>query len=376
MSRVVRQARDLWIAAAAVIVISLAVPSAGADDAGPAAARADAGLRSTRAIETGAAAVSPSPRLVWEAVGPGATSDPVAVSDATRQVVDGFVRTGSSLLHRRYTVMPSSGSDGWLAPLTENLGGVLGSGPAAVATTAGTYVFAVGADDAVWYRLIDNNGTVTPWTTVGGVARRKPVVVFDSSGVVELFAVGTDDAVWTRRLSLGVWSPWETLGGIVTSDLAAEGPGTGMPGVEVVARGTDDAIWAITEVSGVWQPWVSLGGAASGAPALAYRQVTARGMDGQLWLHDGGWVPTAGYAASDPTMTLVYYGTSIFAVLAQGLDGAAWERVWGQGSTQWFSLGGVATSTIAAAPLDVGSCFCGIRIYAVGTNGALYTTWN
>ena len=296
----------------------------------------------------------------WEQVAPGATSDPVAVSDATHKVVDAFVRTGSSLFHQRQANTTT----------TEDLGGILSSAPAAVSTAAGTYVFVIGADDGVWYRLVATNGTVTPWATVGGVARRKPAAVVDSDGVVRLFAVGSGDGVWTRRFSGGAWSPWEALGGIVTSDLAAEALEL-QPSITVVARGTDEAIWAINYRSGVWDPWVSLGGRTVGSPALA-EQVAARGVDGQVWLYSGVWRPAGGYLTSDPTMSRVDIGSDRFLVAGRGLDGAAWSSRWGS-TNGWFSLAGVVTSTVAVARVDLTGCACVARYYAVGADGALYT---
>jgi hypothetical protein len=308
------------------------------------------------AMPSVAAAWSP---IVWQLEASGVTGDPAAVNPPSRAYADVFIRQGSRVIQEHYR----EGSR-----VVTDLGGIATSNPAAAATDDATYVFAVGADQAVWYRRAAADGTMTEWATLGGIARRNPAAALDPYGVVHVYAIGTDDGVYTRSLTGGVWSQWQALGGIVTSDPAA------WPG-GVAARGLDGAAWFTR--GAVWE---SLGGFIADAPAVGPTgDFGALAPDGRLFIRGAdSWRDTGGLSTIPPTLapastaqigfSLNYYG--------RGLDGHVYLDSWGRGHTGWFDQGGVATSRIAAAVVQWGSwCdyYCqGQVVYAVGTDGGLY----
>jgi hypothetical protein len=318
---------------------------------------------------------------VWERVAPGASGDPVVVTAVSNQYTDAFVRVGTSLLHQRYGIAGST---------TEDLGGILQSDPGATSGLDFNWVFAVGADDAVWYRVLWDGGA-GPWTTLGGIAHGKPSATRDPYGVMHVFAVGADDGVWTRRYELMAdntsgWTPWESIGGIVTSDLAVSAAGSCCPSpgyslVEVVARGLDGAAWIARRVNAnAWTRFETLGGAMIGNPALfSDTRVAAVGVDRQVYLFDlqnGGWFPTGGYIRGDPTLTYVYVPWGM-AVLGRGAHSRLWIERWDPGRSGWSVVESNVTSRIAATSLSA-TAACndqcsGLRIYANGADGALYT---
>lgn len=314
-----------------------------------------------------APAAAPLP-TTWERVAPGATGDPVVVS-VLDDHTDAFARTGTSLVHQRYTRT---------GQVTEDLGGILRSDPGATYDAEGTYVFVIGADDAVWYRFLPHAGGAGPWQALGGVARRDPVATTDGSGIIHLLIVGQDQGVWTRRHEPGGWTPWEPLGGIVTSDIhvAAFGGGGGNY-LEVAGRGTDGAVWRAARNFGTWYPFSSLGGAVTGRPTVMGNGVLARGTDGQLYNHRvfQGWFATGGFIVGDATSVDTNDQTRPLAFIARGPDDRVWIERWGQTRSGWTAIDAVVTSSVAAATLGSGSCDvpCGLRLYAVGGDGALYT---
>jgi len=88
-------------------------------------------------------------------------------------------------------------------------------------------------------------------------------VTQDSDGRLEVFGLGTDKAlwhIWQTAPHSRPWSPWASLGGVLTSEPAAVDNSDGR--LEVFARGTDNALWHIwqTAPGGAWSGWASLGG--------------------------------------------------------------------------------------------------------------------
>jgi acylphosphatase len=81
------------------------------------------------------------------------------------------------------------------------------------------------------------------WNSLGGVITSDPIVSHDADGRLEVFARGTDGAVWHiwQTSPGGGWSGWASLGGVVTSLCAVYQNADGR--LEVFARGTDDAVW-------------------------------------------------------------------------------------------------------------------------------------
>ncbi|TLM74526.1 matrixin family metalloprotease [Pseudarthrobacter sp. NamB4] len=178
------------------------------------------------------------------------------------------------------------------------------------------------------------------WNSLGGVITSDICVGNNKDGRMEAFARGTDGAVWRRWQTTpsGDWSGWNSLGGVITSEI---GVASNLDGrLEIFVRGTDNALWHKwqTAPNGNWSGWNSLGGVITGPPA------TGRNADGRL------------------------------EVFARGTDGAVWHRWQTSPSGNWagwHSLGGVITSEIATGKNKDGR----LEVFARGTDNALWHKW-
>jgi len=182
-----------------------------------------------------------------------------------------------------------------------NLGGRLLGGPAAVwippgqLFSAGTYaVFGRGTNSALWWTYQTASGW-SKWASLGGTLTSGPAASarsFDrSSSMVFVYARGADGALWMRTFhNARIWAPWVSDGGRLL-------PGTGPAAVIgdgefVAAVGTDRAIWVAMNLPG--SPgfaWRSLGGRTTATPGIA-TPVTdtvvafARGTDNAAWYNE------------------------------------------------------------------------------------------
>lgn len=81
------------------------------------------------------------------------------------------------------------------------------------------YVFARGGDDALWYRTSDGSSW-TPWISLGGIITAEP----ESSkfnGNTYVFVRGSDGALWYRKFDGATWSAWATLGGYLNGGVGS-----------------------------------------------------------------------------------------------------------------------------------------------------------
>lgn len=167
-----------------------------------------------------------------------------------------------------------------------------------------------------------------------------------TSGRMDLFSVGGAGDL-AHRWYGGSWSPWESLGGGLTSD-----PGSvswGRNRLDAFARGTDGALWHIYWDQNAWGPWEKLGGSLSSGPDVSSWQsnrldVFARGTDNALWhiswngAHWSPWDSLGGTLTSAPGT--VSWGPNRVDVFARGTDGNLWQRAWtGTSWTPWGSIG-------------------------------------
>jgi hypothetical protein len=76
-------------------------------------------------------------------------------------------------------------------------------------------------------------------------------VTTNAAGLQDVFVIGGDGAAWTRsETAAGQWTPWTSLGGVVSS-LAAGLDSSGHP--EVVAQGVNESLWWKDQnSSGLW----------------------------------------------------------------------------------------------------------------------------
>jgi hypothetical protein len=205
-----------------------------------------------------------------------------------------------------------------------SLGGTLTAKPAAAADPYGfSYgVFARGTDGGLWARFaVPNTTTWGPWVRQGGhlLPGTAPAAAYfglgDASGGASVVVVGTDRRVYERFGPAGNGT-WKSLGGQTTSNPAFTAPtrdeaGNHFVGTGVVfIRGTDGAAWynqVAGSTPGVTPGWHSLGGtltsglaAATAEPALGPTATTPTSLIGlgtgsQILLDSGTWPALGGW---------------------------------------------------------------------------------
>ncbi len=196
-----------------------------------------------------------------------------------------------------------------------DIGGNVVGTPVLAATTTTLYVFARGADNAVWYKQRSAAGVWSPsatgWISLGGVISARPAVAVSPSGRLDLFVRGTAGDIHHKALYSGAWVPsistWEPLGGSTLGAPAAVSVGENRPQVYVV--GADRAL--VRKAADAWgrftasTPWENLGGQVASTPAVVSTEagkvdIVVKGTDGSLYqksFNGLGWSPQSGYRA-------------------------------------------------------------------------------
>lgn len=194
-----------------------------------------------------------------------------------------------------------------------------------------------GTDGTVFYRA--RTGGWSPWVSVGGTATSDVAIVSWGPNRLDFFARGGDNALWHSAWTGSMFTGWESLGGVLSSepDATTWGPGR----LDVFARGTDGGIYHLAFDRGRWQPWEALGGLATTGPgAVAWGpdrvDIVAAGGDGQLW-HKAwvgtgwsAWVPRGGLLASGPEIVSRTPGT--LDIFVRAADHQVWQLAF-NGST-------------------------------------------
>jgi len=241
------------------------------------------------------------------------------------------------------------------------------------------------ADDIAGIRAI--YGTGGGWASLGGIITSNIAATRNADGRLEFFARGTDNALWHRWQTApnNGWAGWASMGGVITSDPVTAQNADGR--LEIFVRGTDNAVWHRwqTAPSNGWSGWASLGGVITSNIATARNadgrmEIFARGTDNALWHRwqtapgNGwaGWASLGGVITSDPVTAQNADGR--LEVFVRGTDNAVWHR-WqtapSNGWSGWASLGGVITGNIATARNADGR----LEIFARGTDNALWHRW-
>ncbi len=126
----------------------------------------------------------------------------------------------NTLRYRHYT---GSAWEAW-----QNLGGMLSTGPGAVATSASSLtVFAGGVDGAVWYKQF--SGSWGNWLrlSLNGVdsnvtiASAPSAVSPQSGGKIYLYMRGSDNQLWQNYFNGSAWQGWDSAGGVLASGVGA-----------------------------------------------------------------------------------------------------------------------------------------------------------
>ena len=209
------------------------------------------------------------------------------------------------------------------------------------------------------------SGTTVAANLVGQtMAGTGPAATYGQAGIPVLVAVGTSGQDWCM-LPSNSGGVWTSIGGSATSSPAATTP-YGVSDsliIDVFVRGTDSAIWYKTTANNngtAWSGWMSLGGQiASGTGSAVCTSgsrldVLAQGTNGALYQKTwtgswSNWTSLGGSLTSSPAATSL--GNGLIDVFARGTDGAVWYKDWsGTAWSSWHSLGGhVAAGTGPAA---------------------------
>ncbi|SDO03010.1 protein kinase domain-containing protein [Actinacidiphila guanduensis] len=249
-------------------------------------------------------------------------------------------------------------------------GVALTGGPRALVVGGYTYVFARGADKAVWYVVRDASG-YGPWHRLTGInVSGDPAPVSAEPGRIDLFALGTDGLLYRRTLEGGYWKQWIQVDERTHFD-AAPAAASSEPGrIDLVGRVGGDLVTA-SLVDGRWNAWalVPTAGRITAAPALVSRgrgtldAFVVRKADGavlRLPFQAGAWRPSS---------------------VVAGLDAAARPEVLPQGDRFYVFAAGAQTAPAGppeAMPLPAGAGPLGaaasggtLQVYAVTGDGRL-----
>src|SRR4051795_2169074 len=88
-------------------------------------------------------------------------------------------------------------------------------------------------------------------------SRARRNVAINTNGTLEVFVRGPANALWHtwQYAPGGTWTPWASLGGVITADPAAIPYSTGA--LVVWTRGVDNSAWHVWQntPAGTWSAW-------------------------------------------------------------------------------------------------------------------------
>jgi IPT/TIG domain-containing protein len=195
---------------------------------------------------------------------------------------------------------------------------------------------------------------------------------------LDVFITGNGDGALHHTFNTNVrptWSPWENLGGVLTSAPSAVSWGN-QNRIDVFARGSDYGLWHAWWDGTRWGGWEPLGGVLNSDPAVTSwgsgrLDVFAAGQDGGLWhrFYAGSWSewePLGGQMIASPGS--VSWGPNRIDIFVQGLDHAVWHKWWNGAWGGWESLAGGISQSPDVASTGVGD----LEVYALGAAQNLY----
>ncbi len=244
-------------------------------------------------------------------------------------------------------------------------------GSAAVPAPGAVVVVVRGSNGALWHRDFDGSSWSAAWESLGGTASGTPSLVASPGDRLDLVVRAGDKSVAWQSRQGGVWSAWQSLGGVATSDAVIGFDGTGY---EMVTRGTNNRLATKRLVGTTWSGWVDLGGLATSNPALASdaarSSFAVRGAEGNIAVnaYEGGWAgwtDLGGRGTSDPAIALTPGGRHVF-VRGEGAGAYARQNV-GSGWTAWIALGGSIASDLVATADGAA-----VSVFGRGGDGTLY----
>jgi hypothetical protein len=289
----------------------------------------------------------------------------------------------------------------------QSLGGVFTTPPHIVSfgpANKQAFVFAVGTDQALWYRQFDGSVTWSPWQSLGGVVMSPPFAIQSGASSVDVFAVGASSELlhwhfqgkkWTEwpfaittkgaieleaqraGPGLGFFHNWESLGGILMSPPHAVMFGESNDLLVVFALGTDHAVWFRQFQHGSWSDWDTIGHTLISKPhAVTWQRETlvvfALGTDSAIWWWNNiAWASLGGTFTSQPFAISTPEHVHVFAV---GTHSDLQHRRWnGNDWDNWESLGGILESPPTAVDMrPVAGPVEQVIVYTVGTDSAAW----
>lgn len=269
---------------------------------------------------------------------------------------------------------------------------VTGSSPSSssdTCLTTGACVAAPGYDQVTGRGSPLASGLVglTPWELLGGTLTSSPAATSSGLGRLDVFGRGTDNALW-HKWRTSSWSDWEFQGGSLTSEPAvvAWAPNR----LDLFVRGPDNALWHKWWDGRSWSGWEYQGGALTSGPAVSSwasnrLDVFVRGTDNALWHKswDGsswsGWEPQQGILTSSPGA--VSWTNNRIDVFVRGTDNALWHKWWdGNGWSGWERQDGSLSSAPAASSkgsnrLDLFVRWNDNALWRKSWNGSSWSNW-
>lgn len=283
----------------------------------------------------------------------------------------------------------------WYAKQDENWGwsknvewksakGFFVSGPTVIRNADNDLVvFGRGVDRKIMYQVF-HRGEETGWLPLGGkLLYGRPTATLDPQGLIHLFARGKDGAAWEKRQyangTEAVWGEWTSLGGIVTSNIAAIVDAEGVH--HLFARGTEGALWSMTQKleddgSLTWVAWeksensVVLSSSATIVAKLNAAnliEVVVRGADKSYWhtrqtLNDNRgvvwspWKSLGGIFASPASLAI--NSDQLLTVFGRGPEKGVWYKQQAHHPvdspsdswSKWVPLGGRFSAAVDIIP--------------------------
>jgi hypothetical protein len=259
------------------------------------------------------------------------------------------------------------------------------------------YVTALGRDRAPYYKYYRfSTGTWSSWTTLGGVCSAGPPAIAYVAGAGALYVLcrGTEGSFWYRAYNGSSWGAWQNLGGDFRSAPGAAGyyqSGQGWH-LRVYGVGANSELYGklYNFATSQWSSWGSQGGACTSTPGVMGRSpdlfILCRATDKAPWYKQwngsswSGWSTLGGSIVGGPAITSYYVDGIVgyqYRVYGTGLEGAIWERSYHANSGSWgawSSLGGVASSSPAAANVVSGPSY--LSVFTRGPNQYVGGAWS
>ena len=228
----------------------------------------------------------------------------------------------------------------------------------------------------------------SPWQPLAGLSiASDPTAIVNDDSTIEVFVKGSNNQlyhIW-QTSPHGAWSGWESLGGILTSNISVIK--NAYHGLEAFVKGNDNQLYHIAQNKqhGDWMGWQPLAGLSIASDPTAIVnddstiEVFVKGSNNQLyhiWQTSphgawSGWESLGGILTSNISVIKnAYHGLEAFV---KGNDNQLYHMWQGKQHGDWSfmtSLGGTILSNSNAVVND------GINLYAFvkGADGTLYYT--